>query len=171
MKNLENYIRSVKDFPKPGIDFKDLTPLLLNPEAVALCLSALYSKIEGKQIDKVIGIESRGFFFGTLLAQKCNAGFIPLRKKGKLPHKTLQETFNLEYGTDVLEIHQDAIKPGEKILIHDDVLATGGTALAACNLVEQLGGEIVQCNFIVELGFLNGKEKISKYPIEAAIQY
>lgn len=171
MNELEKHIRSVKDFPKEGIDFKDLTPLLLNPKAVENCLEALYNKIKGEKIDKVVGMESRGFFFATLLAQKLDAGFVPVRKPGKLPYKKYSETFSLEYGSDTLEIHQDAIKKGERVLIHDDVLATGGTALATCKLVERLGGEIVQCNFIMELSFLNGKEKLKSYNIQSVLKY
>ena len=171
MKDIEDYIISVKDFPKQGIDFKDITPLLSSPEALELCLNELYSKIKGESIDKVVGMESRGFFFATLLAQKLKAGFIPVRKPGKLPFDRISESFDLEYGTDVLEIHSDAIKPGERVLIHDDVLATGGTAAATCKLVERLGGEIVQCNFIMELGFLNGRGKLPNYNIQSVLKY
>jgi len=122
-------------------------------------------------IDKVVGIESRGFFFGMLLAQKLNAGFIPVRKPGKLPFSTLKEPYQLEYGMDVLEIHDDAIVKGERVLIHDDVLATGGTARAVANLVEKLGGHVAQCNFIMELSFLDGKEKLKKHPVFSVLQY
>lgn len=171
MIQLTDYIRDIKDFPKDGIIFKDITPLLNNTAAVDACLQRLSENLSDVKIDKVVGIEARGFFFGTLLAQKLNAGFVPVRKPNKLPFTTLSESYDLEYGTDSLEIHTDAIKKGEKVLIHDDVLATGGTAKAVCNLVEKLGGEIVQCNFIMELSFLNGREKLSNYTIDAAIQY
>ena len=157
--NLENYIRDIQDFPKPGIGFKDITPLLSNPEATSACLELLASTLADKNINKVIGVESRGFFFGILLAQKLNAGFVPVRKPKKLPFETISASYELEYGTDTLEMHIDAIQKGDKVLIHDDVLATGGTAKAVCELVEQLGGEIVQMNFLMELSFLNGKEK------------
>ena len=169
--SIENYIRDIQDFPKPGIGFKDITPLLANPEAVNECLELLLNGLNGKKIDKVIGVESRGFFFGTLLAQKLNAGFVPVRKPKKLPYQTISATYDLEYGTDTLEIHIDAIEKGEKVLIHDDVLATGGTAKAVCELVEKLGGEIVQCSFIMELTFLNGKDKINQYEIFSPLKY
>ena len=171
MKKIQEFIRDIHDFPKPGIVFKDITPLLSDSEAMKECADALYDLINDKKIDKVVGIESRGFFFGTLLAQKLDAGFIPVRKPGKLPYKTISETYALEYGSDALEMHTDAIKRGERVLIHDDVLATGGTANAVCKLVERLGGEIVQCNFLIELEFLNGKDKISKYPMASLLKY
>ena len=169
--SIENYIRDIQDFPKPGIGFKDITPLLGNPEATKECLDLLLKGLGDKKIDKVVGVESRGFFFGTLLAQKLNAGFVPVRKPKKLPFTTLSATYDLEYGTDTLEIHTDAIQKGDKVLIHDDVLATGGTAKAVCELVEKLGGEIVQCNFIMELTFLNGKDKIKDFEVFSPLKY
>ena len=169
--NLENYLRDIQDFPKQGILFKDITPLLLAPEARAFMLEKLLLNLKNQKIDKVVGVESRGFFFGMLLAQELHAGFIPVRKPNKLPYKTITASYDLEYGQDTLEMHIDAIQPGEKILIHDDVLATGGTAKAVCELVERLGGEIVQCNFLIELSFLNGREKIQEYPIFSALTY
>mgnify|MGYP006338698125 FL=1 len=169
--NLENYIRDIQDFPKPGIGFKDITPLLSNPEATSACLELLASTLADKNINKVIGVESRGFFFGILLAQKLNAGFVPVRKPKKLPFETISASYELEYGTDTLEMHIDAIKKGDKVLIHDDVLATGWTAKAVCELVEQLGGEIVQMNFLMELSFLNGREKLGNKEIFAALTY
>ncbi|HBD25323.1 adenine phosphoribosyltransferase [Flavobacterium sp.] len=169
--NLENYIRDIQDFPKPGIGFKDITPLLSNPEATSACLELLASTLADKKINKVIGVESRGFFFGILLAQKLNAGFVPVRKPKKLPFETISASYELEYGTDTLEMHIDAIQKGDKVLIHDDVLATGGTAKAVCELVEQLGGEIVQMNFLMELSFLNGREKLGNKEIFAALTY
>lgn len=168
---LKKYIRDIQDFPKPGIGFKDITPLLLNPIARKETLHLLISNLKDKQIDKVIGVESRGFFFGILLAEELNAGFIPVRKPKKLPFDTISASYDLEYGTDTLEIHIDAIQKGDKVVIHDDVLATGGTAKAVCELVERLGGEIVQCNFLMELSFLNGREKIAEYQIFSAITY
>ena len=158
---LEDYIRDIQDFPKPGIIYKDITPLLQNPEAMREAVARFLNQLGTAGIDKVVGIESRGFFFATLLAEKLNAGFVPIRKPGKLPFETLRESYSLEYGEDTLEIHSDAIKPGERVIIHDDVLATGGTAAAACKLIEKLGGEIVQCNFLMDLAFLNGKEKLT----------
>lgn len=168
---LEKYIREIPDFPKPGIRFKDITPLLLDPEGRKACMKLLMANLKDVKIDKVIGVESRGFFFGILLAEALQAGFIPVRKPKKLPFTTLSASYELEYGTDSLEIHTDAIKPGDKVLIHDDVLATGGTAKAVCELVEQLGGEIVQVNFLMELSFLNGREKLGNLPITAAMVY
>lgn len=169
--NIENYIRDIQDFPKPGIVFKDITPLLSSPEATNACLNLLVSTLADKKINKVIGVESRGFFFGILLAQKLNAGFVPVRKPKKLPFETISASYELEYGTDRLEIHIDAIQKGDKVLIHDDVLATGGTAKAVCELVEQLGGQIVQMNFLMELSFLNGREKLGNREIFAALTY
>lgn len=169
--NLSEYIRNVENFPKAGVHFKDITPLLGNREALNFCLQELAEMIGGENIDKVVGIESRGFFFGMLLAQKLNAGFVPIRKPGKLPYKTLKEPYQLEYGMDVLEIHEDAIKKGERVLLHDDVLATGGTARAACKLIESLGGEIVQCNFLIELEFLKGNQKLQNQTIKSLLKY
>lgn len=169
--SLKKYIRDVQDFPKEGILFKDITPLLLNPTARIECLEILLSELKDKKIDKVIGVESRGFFFGILLAESLNAGFIPVRKPKKLPFETISASYDLEYGTDALEIHIDAIQKGDRILIHDDVLATGGTAKAVCELVERLGGKIVQVNFLMELTFLNGREKLGNNELFAAMTY
>ncbi|MAP55368.1 adenine phosphoribosyltransferase [Altibacter sp.] len=168
---LQDYIRDIQDFPKQGVLFKDITPLLADPEASSFCVSELVRLTERQPIDKVVGIESRGFFFATLIAKELNAGFIPIRKAGKLPHTTLKQPYALEYGMDSLEIHEDAIKKGDKVLLHDDVLATGGTAKAACKLIEQLGGEIVQCNFLIELAFLKGAQKLRAYEIRSLLTY
>lgn len=168
---LKKYIREIQDFPKPGIGFKDITPLLINPVARKETLNVLLSSLKDQKIDKVIGVESRGFFFGMLLAEELNAGFIPVRKPNKLPYETISASYDLEYGSDSLEIHIDAIQKGDRVVIHDDVLATGGTAKAVCELVEQLGGEIVQVNFLMELSFLNGRDKLGTYPIFAAMTY
>ena len=168
---LKQYIRDIQDFPKPGIAFKDITPLLINPIARKETLQLLLSQLKDKYIDKVIGVESRGFFFGILLAEALNVGFIPVRKPNKLPYETISASYDLEYGTDTLEIHIDAIQKGDKVLIHDDVLATGGTAKAVCELVTRLGGEIVQVNFLMELSFLNGREKLPNTEVFAAITY
>jgi adenine phosphoribosyltransferase len=165
MENLEQYIRKIPDFPKKGISYKDITPLLQDPEAMRLAVNLFLKELGDRKIDKVVGIESRGFFFATLLAEKLNAGFVPIRKPGKLPYKTLKEVYQLEYGNDVLEIHEDAITKGEQVLIHDDVLATGGTAAAACKLVERLGGKIVQCNFLLELQELHGRDKLPGFEV------
>ena len=168
---LEEYIRDIADFPKLGILFKDITPLLSNPDALIDCVNRLEALIpDDVKIDKVIGIESRGFIMGAMIAERLKAGFVPVRKKGKLPYNTKSISYGLEYGEDTLEIHIDAIKPGEKVLIHDDVLATGGTAEAVCKLVEDLGGVIVQCNFIMELIFLEGRTKLTS-PVAALLKY
>lgn len=159
--NLDDYIRDVADFPKPGIIFKDITPLLGNREALKYAADGLYEKVKNHKIDKVIGVEARGFIFGPMLAERLGAGFVPVRKKGKLPSETVQVSYDLEYGTDSLEMHMDAIQKGDRVLIHDDVLATGGTASAVEKLVVQQGGVVVQCNFIIVLDFLKGREKLS----------
>jgi adenine phosphoribosyltransferase len=169
--SLKKYIRDIQGFPKEGIVFKDITPMLIDANATKECLNILVSAVKDKKIDKVIGVESRGFFFGMLLAHELNVGFIPVRKPNKLPFDTINASYDLEYGTDTLEIHVDAIQKGDRVLIHDDVLATGGTAKAVCELVERLGGVIVQCNFLMEITFLNGREKIAGNEIFAAMTY
>lgn len=166
---IKSKIRDIENFPKEGIIFKDITPLLMDPKGVEYVVDLLVDNLHGQQVDKVVGMESRGFFFGMLLAQRLGAGFVPVRKKGKLPYKTLSQTYDLEYGQDVLEIHEDAITPGEKILIHDDILATGGTAEAVVKLVEHLGGSIVQLDFLMELSFLKGREKLKGHPVSSIL--
>lgn len=169
--DLKSYIRDIPDFPIEGVSYKDITPLLLDHNAMQLAVKLFMNNLPHGNIDKVVGIESRGFFFATLLADKLKAGFIPVRKPGKLPYTIHSETYDLEYGSDTLEIHEDAIKRGEKILVHDDVLATGGTAGATCRLIEKCGGEIVQCNFLVELEFLKGADKLKNYDVSSLIKY
>ena len=169
--DLKKYIRSIRNFPIKGIMFRDITTLLKDPVAVKETLRQLITFTEGLNVDKVVGIESRGFIFGGMLANELKAGFILVRKPGKLPAEKESQTYQLEYGLDKIEIHKDAISPGDKVLIHDDLLATGGTAEAACKLIEKLGGEVVQLSFIVELTFLNGREKIRKYDIKSLITY
>jgi adenine phosphoribosyltransferase len=169
--NLAEHIRDVVDFPKAGIVFKDITTLLKDPTALRAAGQMLYDYAKDLHVTKVVGIESRGFMYGLALAEKLNAGFVPVRKPGKLPAATAKESYTLEYGTDSIEIHLDAIQKGDRVLIHDDLLATGGTASAACRLVEKLGGEIVQLSFLIELSFLNGRQKINNYDIKAIIQY
>ncbi len=169
--DLKFYIRDVADFPKPGILFKDITPLLQNRKALQNAAEELVLLVGDVKIDKVVGMESRGFIFGPLLAHKLGAGFVPVRKPGKLPAAKISETFALEYGTDTLEMHVDAIKEGERVLIHDDVLATGGTASAVAKLIERAGGEIVQFNFLLELEFLNGRDKIGQWQTKSLISY
>lgn len=169
--NLELYIRDIPDFPSKGIVFKDITPLLKDPTAMRQATDALMDLIGNQKIDVVVGMESRGFFFAPLLATRLNAGFVPVRKPGKLPAEKISVTYDLEYGTDTLEIHKDAIQKGDKVLVHDDVLATGGTAKATCELVERLGGEVVQCNFLMVLGFLKGEEKLKGYEMRSLMHY
>jgi adenine phosphoribosyltransferase len=169
--DLKQYIRDVPDFPKKGIIFKDITTLLKNPVALKLTLDILYDRVKDLKIDKVVGIEARGFIFGAMLAEKLNAGFVPLRKPGKLPAEVYKQTYDLEYGTDTIEIHKDAISKGDRILLHDDLLATGGTSKAACELIEKIGGKIVVALFIIELGFLNGREKLKDYKVDSLINY
>ena len=170
-EELKKYIRSVKDFPIEGIMFRDITTLLIDPVASKKTIDELYNQAKDLNITKVVGIESRGFLFGMMLAEKLGVGFVPIRKPGKLPEETESVEYELEYGTDKIEIHKDAINQGDKILLHDDLLATGGTAEAACKLIEKLGGEIVQLSFIVELSFLNGREHIKKYDVKALVDY
>jgi len=169
--DFSQYIRDVKDFPKEGIVFKDITTLLKDATALRAAGQQLYEYAKDLKINKVVGIESRGFIYGLALADKLGAGFVPVRKPGKLPADTLQEAYTLEYGTDALEIHKDAIEKGDRVLIHDDLLATGGTASAACKLVEALGGEVVQLSFLIELGFLKGRERLTNYDTKALIVY
>lgn len=170
MKLNESLIRTVPDFPKPGIQFKDITPLLKEPEGIKQCLHAMMPDRETK-VDVLVGIESRGFILGPLMAQSLNCGFVPIRKKGKLPHQTLEASYDLEYGSATIEIHRDAIQPGDRVLLHDDVLATGGTAIAAIKLIEALGGEVVCCSFIIELTELKARPLIERYPIKVAYQF
>ncbi len=169
--NIQSYIRDIPNFPKEGVIFKDITPLLNNAEARKEVIKRFIENLSDTKIDKVVGIESRGFFFGIMLAEALGVGFVPVRKKGKLPYETFSASYELEYGTDILEIHTDAIAKGENILIHDDVLATGGTIKAVCELVKKLEGNIVQCNFLMELDFLKGREKIKDYEVYSILNY
>lgn len=170
---LTDHIRDVQDWPKPGIVFKDITPLLADPAALALAVELMINPFRDMHVDVVAGAESRGFIFGTALAQAMNAGFIPIRKPNKLPWKTHSMTYELEYGTDELQIHQDAIKPGQRVLLADDLLATGGTMKACCDLVDKFGGELVGITFLIELGFLNGRNKLKPFDenVYSVIQY
>ncbi|HLV63466.1 adenine phosphoribosyltransferase [Galbibacter sp.] len=171
MQELQTFIREVQDFPKSGVVFKDITPLLADHKMREQALKSLISLVPEKHIDVVVGVESRGFFFGTLLAAALKCSFVPVRKPGKLPFETLTQVYDLEYGQDSLQIHTDVIKKGDKVLIHDDVLATGGTAKAVCDLVEALGGDVVQCNFLLELSFLNGRDKLNGFNARAVVTY
>jgi len=168
--DLESYIRDVADFPKEGVVFKDITPLLADAEAMREACDRLAEPFAEAGVDKVVGIESRGFIFGPLVAERLGAGFVPVRKPGKLPAETIGQSYELEYGSDAVEIHADAIAPGEKVLMIDDLLATGGTMAAACRLVRKLGGEIVGVAFLIELCFLNGREKLADYDAHTLIR-
>ncbi|MFZ1977850.1 MAG: adenine phosphoribosyltransferase [Bacteroidota bacterium] len=171
MSIISDSIRSVPDFPKPGINFKDITTLLKDSKAFTAAVEELYRIYKNKQIDKIACIESRGFILGSPLAIKLGAGFIPIRKKGKLPAETVREEYALEYGTDSIEIHKDAIVSGERILLHDDLLATGGTMQAAVRIVQKLGGKIVGISFLIELEFLKGREKLIPFDVQSIIKY
>lgn len=171
MEELKKYIRSIPDYPKKGIIFRDITTLLKEPKAINLAIDSMIENFKGININKVVGIESRGFILGAILAYKLNAGFVPARKPGKLPASTIREEYDLEYGTDAIEIHKDAIYKGENVLLHDDLLATGGTAKAACKLIENLGGNIVGISFLIELSFLNGRAKLKGYNVHSLINY
>ena len=169
--DLEKYIRDVPDFPKQGIVFKDITTLLQDGDAFRLALNRMIKKHLDEKIDKVVGIEARGFVLGGVMAYKLGCGFVPARKPGKLPYRSKREEYTLEYGTNALEIHEDAIRAGEKVLVVDDLLATGGTALAAAKLAEMLGGQVVGIEFLIELGFLHGRDKLRSYPVHSLISY
>ncbi len=168
---IKDLIRDVPDFPIKGIVFKDITTLLKDNHGFETTLDKLYNMCKNKGITKVIGVESRGFIFGGALAAKLGAGFVPIRKPGKLPAEKLSEEYTLEYGTDNIEIHTDALDNNDIVLIHDDLLATGGTMAAACKLVEKMGARIAQISFIIELDFLNGREKIKEYDVQSLIHY
>ncbi len=168
-KRLDATIRDIPDFPKPGILFKDITPVLSDPALLGDCIESLRASYADKGIDAVVGMESRGFIFGTPLALALNAAFVPARKPGKLPYESVGYEYELEYGTNRLEMHVDAIKPGQRVLVVDDLLATGGTADATCKLIRKLGGEVVALCFVVELGFLNGRSKLGDVPVESLI--
>ncbi len=169
--NLHSKIRTIPDFPKKGIMFKDITTVLKDPEALKFCVDSLYEYYKDKHIAKVIGIESRGFIIAPALAYRLGAGFIPIRKPGKLPAEKIRQEYQLEYGTDAMEIHRDAVQTGERVLLHDDVLATGGTMQAACTLVHHLGGEIIGLSFIIELAFLHPRNRLSGYDIQSLVSY
>lgn len=168
---LKKHIRDIPDFPKPGIIFKDITPLLQNHDVFDRIIKDFVERYDEKGVDVIVGIESRGFLFGTPLAHQLGCSFVPVRKKGKLPYKTIDMSYDLEYGSATIEMHVDAVAKGQKVVIVDDLLATGGTAGAACLLVEKQGGKVVECAFVVELGFLNGREKIKHTPVYSLVNY
>ena len=171
MKKVEDYIRTIPDFPEPGIMFRDVTSILQDAEGFRLAIDEMKKLIENVDFDVIAGAESRGFIFGAPLAYALGKPFVLIRKKGKLPCETIEKTYDLEYGTATIEMHKDAVKPGQKVVIVDDLIATGGTIEAAAQLVEELGGEVVKIIFLMELAGLNGREKLAKYDIESVVTY
>lgn len=171
MKKVEEYVKSIPDFPEKGIIFRDVTSVLQDPEGLHLAIDEMQKLLDGVEFDLVAGTESRGFMFGMPIAYNLNKAFIPVRKKGKLPRETVSAEYELEYGKAAIEIHKDAIKPGEKVVLVDDLIATGGTIEAAVKLVEELGGEVVKIIFLMELEGLNGREKLKDYDVESVIHY
>ena len=171
MYSIKDLVRNVRDYPKPGIVFKDITPILSNIDALRTSIKEMAAPFTNLGIDIVVGIESRGFIFGAPIADLLNAGFVPVRKPGKLPWKTKSVSYELEYGTDALEIHEDAITEGQNVLIVDDLLATGGTAEATCKLVSKLGGNIKGLSVLIELEDLNGRKRLNQYNVHSLVQY
>ena len=171
MKKVEDYVRTIPDFPEPGIMFRDVTSVLQDPEGLKLSIDEMIKKLDGVEFDVIAGAESRGFIFGVPVAYELGKAFVPVRKKGKLPCETVSAEYALEYGTACIEIHKDAIKPGQKVVVVDDLIATGGTIEAAIKLIEQLGGEVVKVLFLIELAGLNGREKLAGYDVESVITY
>jgi len=169
--DIEHAIRNVPDFPKPGIQFKDITPVLADARLFAGAIDLLTEKFSPGSIDAVVGIDARGFIFAAAAATKLQAGFVPVRKKGKLPFTTIEQDYALEYGHATVAIHTDAIRPGARVLLLDDLLATGGTSAAAVALVQKLGGKIVEAGFLIELKFLHGREKLSGFPVRSLVAY
>lgn len=169
--DIQRAIRNIPDFPQPGIQFKDITPVLADPELFAGSIELLTAGFQPGQVDAVVGIDARGFIFAAAAAYRLRAGFIPVRKKGKLPYRTHEQTYNLEYGTNTIAIHVDAIRPGARVLLMDDLLATGGTAAAAAELVKRVGGRIVEISFLIELTFLNGRKRLEGYPVRSVVVY
>jgi adenine phosphoribosyltransferase len=168
---IKDTIRSIPDWPIKGVIFRDITTLMQEPDSYRLACDTFYNRYKDMAIDKVVGIDARGFVFGAVLAYQLNVGFVPVRKKGKLPYKTIEESYTLEYGENVVEMHEDALKKGERVVVIDDLIATGGTIRAAVNLVEKLGAEIVECGFIVELPDLKGREKIKDQAVFAMCEF
>ena len=169
--DLSSFVRDIPDFPKPGISFKDITPVLASAEALDAAVTQLADLARSLKPDVVVGAEARGFLLGAALARELGAGFVLARKPGKLPHETVRAEYLLEYGTDALELHSDAVAQGARVLVHDDLLATGGTARALCELVEQLDGVVVGCAFFIELAFLNGRQRLAQYDVSSLLRY
>ena len=171
MKKVEDYVRTIPDFPEPGIMFRDITSVLQDPDGLQAAIQGMEELLKDVEFDVVVGPESRGFIFGVPIAYNMKKGFVPVRKKGKLPCETVEMTYDLEYGTATIEMHKDAIVPGQKVVIIDDLIATGGTIEAIVKLIEQLGGEVVKIIFLMELEGLNGREKLKGYDMDAVIRY
>ncbi|MBE5911572.1 adenine phosphoribosyltransferase [Pseudobutyrivibrio sp.] len=171
MKKVEDYIRTIPDFPEPGIMFRDVTSILQDAEGFKLAIDEMINLLDGVDFDVIAGAESRGFIFGAPLAYALGKPFVLIRKKGKLPCETIEKTYDLEYGTATIEMHKDAIKPGQKVVVVDDLIATGGTIEAACELIEELGGEVAKIVFLMELAGLNGREKLAKYDVASVVTY
>lgn len=171
MKKIEDYVRSIPDFPEPGIIFRDVTSILQDPDGLQLSIDLIQKKLEGLDFDVIAGTESRGFIFGMPVAYNLHKAFVPVRKKGKLPCETISKEYALEYGTATIEMHKDAVRPGQKVVVIDDLIATGGTIEAAIQIIEELGGEVVKVVFLMELAGLNGREKLAGYDVESVICY
>lgn len=171
MKKLEEYVRSIPDFPEPGVIFRDVTSILQDADGLNLAIDSMQSYLKDMDLDVIVGLESRGFMFGVPLAYNLHKAFVPVRKKGKLPCETISQTYDLEYGSEEIEIHKDAIRPGQKVAVVDDLIATGGTVEAAVKLIERLGGEVVKIVFLMELKGLNGREKLEGYNVDSVIRY
>ena len=171
MKHVEDYIRSIPDFPEKGIIFRDVTSILQDPDGLALAIDSMKKKLEGIDFDLIVGTESRGFIFGVPIAYSLHKGFVPVRKKGKLPLEVVSREYDLEYGSSVVEMHKDSIKPGQKVVIVDDLIATGGTIEASIQIIEELGGEVVKVVFLMELSGLKGRERLKGYDVDSVIIY
>ena len=171
MKSLKDYVVTIPDFPEPGIKFRDITGIVSSGEGFKLCIDMLLERLAGVEFDAIVALESRGFIFGAPIAAALGKAFIPVRKKGKLPRATIERSYSLEYGQATIEIHRDAIKPGERVIVVDDLIATGGTAKAACELVESLGGKVVELLFVMELPDLKGREALKGYKVESLISF
>jgi len=171
LQELAAAVRNVPDFPKPGIQFKDITPVLADGRLFAGVIEHLTARLAPGSVDAIVGIDARGFIFAAAAAQKLRCGFVPIRKKNKLPFKTIEESYDLEYGSNTIAIHVDALKPGSRVVLIDDLLATGGTACAAVNLLKRIGAEVIEVSFLIELAFLNGREKLQGFPVRSLIVY
>lgn len=171
MKKIEEYVRTIPDFPEPGIMFRDVTSVIQDPDGLKLAIDSMIQLLDGVDFDVIVGAESRGFIFGAPIAYALGKAFVPIRKKGKLPCETISADYDLEYGSATIEMHKDAILPGQKVVVVDDLIATGGTIEAGCKLIEQLGGEVVKILFLMELAGLKGREKLAKYDVASVITY